>query len=421
MGSACCVAARDRTISNRNSGGGRHRSIKYDTQYSFGWDNRVANEVGNTTNQSSEENCENVGLEITGRVDGQREDVSDGGSPLDNFRRPTWQKSAVNDGAIGNSTTPVSDLSMGSSFSMEVKDSIELAAIAESSTLALPLTPKLSFSTPSTSSLSTQRDSDPTISQERYSVHGDATPSRWARRSPGHQLLRGISDTRILGLKSPNNNSTSSDGWSMRTFSELVASSQRDRWSFDSESLDTCRGKITRSNSRLFASPTPSIDLKSCGVCSKLLTERSSWSSQKIIANELSVVAVLVCGHAYHADCLENMTSETERYDPSCPACTIGEKQALKISMKQLREADMKVRSSWMSRNRVVDSDIEGSSVLSSHGKVGPKMGQSSSMKNSFVKPFLKRHFSLGAKSTRGLSVNESSSAKRKGFWVRYR
>lgn len=37
--------------------------------------------------------------------------------------------------------------------------------------------------------------------------------------------------------------------------------------------------------------------------------------------NELSVVSVLVCGHVYHADCLEQRTSLEEQRDPSCPMC----------------------------------------------------------------------------------------------------
>ena len=101
------------------------------------------------------------------------------------------------------------------------------------------------------------------------------------------------------------------DGWSMHVFfSELMATSRRERWSFDSEYLGFNHDKITMSSSRISASPF--IDLQTCGVCAKLLTERSSWGSQKIIAsNELSVVAVSICGHVYHVECLKMATTIT--------------------------------------------------------------------------------------------------------------
>ncbi|KAJ8767881.1 hypothetical protein K2173_020821 [Erythroxylum novogranatense] len=60
-----------------------------------------------------------------------------------------------------------------------------------------------------------------------------------------------------------------------------------------------------------------------CGICQKLLmpkpyflgdTDTPSWG-------EYSAVAVLVCGHVYHADCLENRTDLDDVHDPSCPLC----------------------------------------------------------------------------------------------------
>lgn len=328
-----------------------------------------------------------------------------------------------------------------------MKDLTESSAVADASVS------DLSLSVASTSSPLVSKE-DP-LSSQSHPLSADSVASRHTYCSPGHQLLRQVSDSRIsglktpvLGLKSPNNNLVSegrqsfvfsmcsndltmgsqggsSDSWSMNTFSELVASSQRERWSFDSESVDSGHGKITRSNSRLSASL--SIDLQTCGLCSKLLTERSSWSSQKIIAtSELSVVAVLVCGHVFHAVCLENMTDETNRYDPSCPVCTAGEKKAYKKSGKGCRmEADLKAKNNRISRNRVVDGDINDDSFVFDHwngskqeGK-GPKLGSSSSMKSSFGRPFLRRHFSLGSKTTRCLSENDP--ARRKGFWARHR
>lgn len=305
--------------------------------------------------------------------------------------------------------------------------------------------PNLPFSTPSVFSTPT---ADP-LPIHIYHHLPKSTPSRWAHRSPGHPLLRQVSDSQILGLKSPDNSISegrpsfvlstcsndiaagshcgSSDGWSMRTFSELVASSQRERWSFDSEYLGSGRGKISGSSSRF--SYSPSMDLQSCGACSKLLTERSTWSSQKFIASsDTSVVAVLVCGHAYHAECLETMTPEADRYDPACPICMagVGDKHLSKLSRKGLRaESEIKAKNHRISRNRVVDSYFDGNcdvfdrqKDIEWRGKVS-KMEPSSSGRSSFGKPFLRRHFSLGSKWTRSLSENDS--ARKKGFWARYR
>ncbi|OVA06205.1 zinc finger protein [Macleaya cordata] len=441
MGSACCVAVKDRTLPNRTSSEAPHRSGGYSPSWSFHWDNRrrVAGEVENLHNRYSRGRSGNVGLEIKGRMDVDTEDISDGESPMESFRTPAWQKSPVHEGAAGNLTTPAS----GKPFDIQtitfcsnmflVKDLTEASAVAD------PSASKLSFSVPSTSFFPVPKSD--ILSTPSHPLPTNSTPSRRARRSPGHQLLREVPDSRIWGLKSPNNNSISegrqsfvlstcsndltlgsqggsSDGWSMRTFSELVASSQRERWSFDSESLGSSRGKITRSDSQPLSSP--SVDLQTCWVCSKLLTERSSWG-----ANELSVVAVLVCGHVYHAECLENMTSQNDRYDPPCPICVGGGKQALKISGKASRgEADLKLRFNRISRNRVMDSDVDGDSAVSNQrrreGKAPKIGGPDSSRRSSFAGPFLRRHFSLGLKSTRSLSVSESSS-RRKGFWARYR
>ncbi|GMP81443.1 hypothetical protein CsSME_00036152 [Camellia sinensis var. sinensis] len=334
----------------------------------------------------------------------------------------------------------VAEITLAGNDNTKVQSSTESPEIIDSSA------PKISLSVPSSSSLSTSAANH--LSSQAHSLPSNSTQSRRAHQSPGHQLLRQVSDSRIVGLKSPNSNlvseggpsfvpsncsndlmlgsqGASSDGWSMRTFSELVASSQRERWSFDSEFLGSGRGKLSESSGAL--SYSPSIDLQTCGVCSKLLTERCSWSSQKIIAtNELSVVAVLVCGHAYHAECLEAMTQEADRYDPSCPFCTVGEKKLSKMARKVMRaEAELKSRSGKISRNRVLDNyhddaefDVLDRRKTSEGDENFHKMEPSSSARRSFAKPFLRRHFSLGSKWSRSMSENNSA---RKGFWARYR
>ncbi|XP_048331381.2 uncharacterized protein LOC107420500 isoform X2 [Ziziphus jujuba] len=440
MGSACCVAARERTHPNRTGGETVHRNVIYSPSWSFRWDNRgrVAGETDTPLYQVSHGISRNASMELKGPLGSERGNFSDAGSPMENFESPTSQKSPVHGRMVTRLMTSSSDLSMASNYSSEVKNLVESPGVADSSA------PNLSFSIPSAFSTPT---ADP-MTTHCYPLFPNSTPSRRARRSPGHQLLRQVSDSRILGLKAPNNNSISegrpsfvlstcsndlatgsqvgsSDGWSMRTFSELVASSQRERWSFDSEHLGSIHGKISESSSRFSCSP--SIDLQSCVACSKLLTERSSWSSQKIIAGpDLSVVAVLICGHVYHAECLETMTPEADKYDPACPICLVGEKQFIKMSRKAMMRAelDSKAKNHRISRNRVVDSFDSDFDVFDHQGSIDRKgkclkMEPSSSSRGSFAKPFLKRHFSLGSKWSRSLSENDST--RKKGFWARYR
>jgi len=58
-----------------------------------------------------------------------------------------------------------------------------------------------------------------------------------------------------------------------------------------------------------------------CGICQKPLRRKFNFISSSMTHCELSVVAVLVCGHVYHADCLEQKTSLEEQRDPPCPMC----------------------------------------------------------------------------------------------------
>ncbi|KAJ1378868.1 Zinc finger, RING-type [Sesbania bispinosa] len=429
MGSACCVAAKDHTLPNPNrTRGEKFYSTVCSPEWSFQRDRwgHVAGEIEDPSFHTSHGVTRHVSMELKRSLSSGRGSLSDGGNTLENSVTPMCQKSPSHEQLVANQMTPSSDLSLSSNCSNVVKNLIESPEIGESS---IP-----SVFTPIT---------DPTPNLN-YHNHPISTPSRWAHRSPGHPLLRQISDGRIQGLKSPDNSISegrpsfvlsscsndmvtgsqcgSSDGWSMRTFSELVASSQKERWSFDSEYLGSGRLKISGTSSRF--SYSPSMDLQSCGACSKLLTERSAWSSQKFIAgsgSDLSVVAVLVCGHVYHAECLETLTPEADSYDPACPVCMVGEKHLPKLSKKGLRaESEIKAKNYKISRNRVVDSYLDGGlDVFDRQKDIVSKMEPSSSARRSFGKPFLRRHFSLGSKWGRSLSENDA--ARKKGFWARYR
>lgn len=67
--------------------------------------------------------------------------------------------------------------------------------------------------------------------------------------------------------------------------------------------------------------------LQNCGLCSRLLTQRSPWGASRVMGyHECNVVSVLVCGHTYHAECLEQITPDSSRQDPACPRCGSAEK-----------------------------------------------------------------------------------------------
>lgn len=95
MGSACCVASRDRTITNGSSSDAMPRNIRYSPSWSVRWDNRrrVAGEEASM-------NWFSNGVGTNDRLDNKSQTTagtayaSEEGSPLESFRNLTWQKSS---------------------------------------------------------------------------------------------------------------------------------------------------------------------------------------------------------------------------------------------------------------------------------------------------------------------------------------
>ncbi|KAL1060517.1 hypothetical protein V6Z11_1Z091800 [Gossypium hirsutum] len=401
MGAACCVAARDKTIVNGSGSEVLHRNMRYSPTWSFRWDNR-GRVAGEDTSISwfSDAVSRNDGSEIKYESACASED----GNSSESFQSRTWQKSPTSEGTAGHARTPASDQSISRNISVDVNLE-QVKESVESPVASYPSPSKLSHSLPSASSLATS----PLSSQSHVHPTG-STITRWPLRSPGHHLLRQVSDNRILGLKSPNgysvgeerlvmpswsNESTggsrggSSDGWSMQALSEFMPPSRRERWSFDNDTWGFQREKISKPSGRISA--PPSVDLQTCGVCSKLLSEKSLWSTQKIIiSNDLSVVAVLTCGHVYHAECLENMTPEIDKYDPA--------------SFKA--EMDFKAKINKKSRSRVVDSDMDVDPIVFNRLESSGHEGKAS------------KHFSFGSKGSRSPSENHSNW-KKGFFWAK--
>ena len=109
MGSACCVAAKDRTLPNRTGGETLHRNVMCSPSWSFRRDNRrrVAGEIEEPSYQVSNEASRNVSMEIKGTLGSDRGNLSDQGSPLEieNYGTPTSQKSPVHEEMGGNMMT----------------------------------------------------------------------------------------------------------------------------------------------------------------------------------------------------------------------------------------------------------------------------------------------------------------------------
>ncbi|RZC61960.1 hypothetical protein C5167_023726 [Papaver somniferum] len=80
-------------------------------------------------------------------------------------------------------------------------------------------------------------------------------------------------------------------------------------------------GRMKFSSSVTNATTTTDDIIKaSCGICLNLL-KKKPYQDEAESSNELSVVAILVCGHVYHGDCLDKKTSEVDKSDPPCPIC----------------------------------------------------------------------------------------------------
>ena len=231
-----------------------------------------------------------------------------------------------------------------------------------------------------------------------------------------------ITERQGTPLRCDSSESGPSEAWSLQAFSEMMSSSR----STEPMSYDNDRFGLERDKTGHHGNRKSNHQQQSCGACSRPLSEKSLWSSQKMfMTNELSVSAILACGHVYHGECLEKMTPEIDKFDPSCPICTLGEKKTAKLSEKALRvEMDLKARHNKRLRNRVLDSDFDCDDlVMYDHSHMpaaaadkSPELVSSSSVKGYSAKPFLARHFSFGSRGN-SKSIKENLPVKKKGFF----
>ncbi|KFK26064.1 hypothetical protein AALP_AA8G198500 [Arabis alpina] len=92
-----------------------------------------------------------------------------------------------------------------------------------------------------------------------------------------------------------------------------------------------------------------------CGVCKKLLSQRSPWCSYKILrCVDMPTAGVFPCHHVYHVECLDEVTPTAQSRNPLCPVCsnTIGEMEqplvmpeTLQLALRSLRRSRTAVES----------------------------------------------------------------------------
>lgn len=110
MGSVCCVAAKDHSLSSRTGGESLHRDVVCSPSWSFRWDSRgrVIGEIENPSYHMSHVVSRNVSMELKGSLSSERGNLSDGGSILDNSVTPISLKSPVDEALVANLMTPSS-------------------------------------------------------------------------------------------------------------------------------------------------------------------------------------------------------------------------------------------------------------------------------------------------------------------------
>jgi len=424
MGANCCIAAKERAQPCMAPIEVSTYRVRHSPSWSFRWDNRThIEDIMENTMVFPNQSSGNVQPEVKNGFIGPTEGHYSGDSHSDVFRRVKWQKS---DNKM--EVSKLSKVDSGADHSTANDLPTEAKSCKSPGIVTVASDAKTLKSHPSTTPV-LQEDSEGPSSSMSHSIRMDPNSTRKALQSPGGQLYTQISDGSNPSLKPLGENSSAerrlsnsmlsafsndmfagqsqggtSDKWSTCTPSELVAISRGDRWSVDNELFGSITSKGSFSNASHPTALSP--DQEVCRLCSRLLKERSSWNG-----HELAVVAVLFCGHAYHANCLDSVTAESEKYDPSCPVCTHGET----ITAKLFGKTELKVTNK--ASKHMADSDLDRSSKHQKKVKREPRLVTSSSMKDTFSRPFLRRHFSTGSRSP--TPVLGSEPTIKKGFWSR--
>lgn len=255
-----------------------------------------------------------------------------------------------------------------------------------------------------------------------YENFGDADGSSLGRLTPGEDHI----SPPYWHENNPENEDrfprNPTDFHKSETSPDASASSRRDgfRWSSASSydlGYDGERGDVVDNVDLESLTPAhgPTLDQK-CGVCGKLLSQKSPWSSHRILrGNDMPIAGVLPCGHVFHADCLEHMTPKSQIHDPPCPMCLrygdVSEEsesvyEPLEMALRSLRRS----RGTLISQSQCDHEDKVLNHIKERPNRKWPRMVPRWNIGSSSIKKSLKKHLSIRRKATNDFCDTKASN-----------
>ncbi|XVF42475.1 hypothetical protein PTKIN_Ptkin01aG0366000 [Pterospermum kingtungense] len=154
-------------------------------------------------------------------------------------------------------------------------------------------------------------------------------------------------------------------------------------------------------------SPVGPVVEHKCGVCGKLLWQKSPWSSHRIIrGSDMPTAGVLPCSHVFHAECLEQVTPKSQIHDPPCPLClkiigapeeSASVSEPLQVALRSLRRS----RGAMISEDR--EDDELSNRIKEKLRRNLPRPAPRWNGSGSSIKNRLKKHFTFKGKASKDI------------------